>query len=485
MNNENFETYPVVEKWLLRIDAKDSTRESYLYTMKSYCNLIGKTPSELINEAKTEQKNALPMDERMIDIYFLKFKKYLQEQKLAPLTIKLRLTGIQSFYKNNYIEIPIMPRGAKVKPLEENKEIPTKKDIQEVLKVCDLLERAAILVGVSSGLAMEEIRNLKVGDFTKGYDPETGITILKLRRGKAQFDFITFLSPEASLAVIDYLKYRNRKPYDNKKNHIDQLRKQYVYCDDNYLFIGRRIPPEFLDTFDDELRKFERESFVCFYDSIATKAQKNAPPGRWNVIRSHNFRKFFNSALLNAGCDFFHVEYWMGHTLDNTRAAYFQPDPDKLKEMYSKYTSFLTIQKELDVSESPIFTQLKTENEDLKLMNKITMLERRAEREELQEIRAELEAEKKSNEAWKSEMHQELLNAIAINEQKKAAYSGEPFTDEQLSELEKAANENPRPIVDIAEEENPMKNLHVSPEDIPEEESDIIKRIFNSKEKKE
>jgi hypothetical protein len=44
----------------------------------------------------------------------------------------------------------------------------------------------------------------------------------------------------------------------------------------------------------------------------------------------------------------------------------------------------------------------------------------------------------------KSETHQELLNAIAINDLKKAAYSAEPFADEQLIELEKAEKEKPQ-----------------------------------------
>jgi hypothetical protein len=82
-------------------------------------------------------------------------------------------------------------------------------------------------------------------------------------------------------------------------------------------------------------------------------------------------------------------------------------------------------------------------------------------------------------------LKQKLLDELAANQQKIIAFSGEPFTDEQLCELEKIDNANPQLIVDVPEGENPLKNLHVSPEDIPEEESKIIKRIFDSKEKKE
>ncbi len=45
---------------------------------------------------------------------------------------------------------------------------PTKEDIQKILEVCDLLEKSLVLVGVSNGLAANEIRNLKIKDFKMG-----------------------------------------------------------------------------------------------------------------------------------------------------------------------------------------------------------------------------------------------------------------------------------------------------------------------------
>ena len=99
--------------------------------------------------------------------------------------------------------------GKRARPLEKNKEIPTKEDLQTVLKVCDPLEKAVLLGGASSGLSSNEIRNLKIREFKKGYDPETEITTLDLRRGKVGFDFVTFFSPEASRAIWDYSRSEN------------------------------------------------------------------------------------------------------------------------------------------------------------------------------------------------------------------------------------------------------------------------------------
>lgn len=97
-------------------------------------------------------------------------------------------------------------------------------------------------------------------------------------------------------------------------------------------------------------------------------------------------RKYFDSALLNAGCDSFHVEFFMSHKLDSTKAAYFRANPVQLRETYSKYIPFLTIQKALDVSESPEFQKIKNENQALVAETVKHVVERK----ELQEMREEL-----------------------------------------------------------------------------------------------
>lgn len=82
------------------------------------------------------------------------------------------------------------------------------------------------LMGLSSGLSVNEICNLKIKDFNSGYDPQTGITILKLRREKNNHDFVTFLSPEASRAVKK-LEHRERSTKKRKKiSRVNRLQKQ-------------------------------------------------------------------------------------------------------------------------------------------------------------------------------------------------------------------------------------------------------------------
>ena len=236
---------------------------------------------------------------------------------------------------------------------------------------------------------------MKVGQFKKGYDPKTEITTLELRREKTKVDFITFLSPEASRAVLDYLDYRERTLKTGERRQ-PTLEKQNVFSNQDYLFIGRHVPDSFLKTRDDRERQLQEKGFIQIYYNLSEKAKKNTVKGNWNLIRSHNIRKFFNRALLNAGCDSFHVEFFMGHKLDATKAAYFRANVDQQKEKYSQYVPYLTVQKEADVSESPEYQRIKHENQIL-----ITETARHVEeRSELQDLREEVDTLKEFKEMF-------------------------------------------------------------------------------------
>jgi hypothetical protein len=109
--------------------------------------------------------------------------------------------------------------------------------------------------------------------------------------------------------------------------------------------------------------------------------------------------------MLNAGADSFHVEFFMGYTLDDTRAAYFRANPEQLRELYLKYIPYLTLQKEGDISESPEYLRIKQENQILQAETARHVIER----SELQELRAEMEKMKETKvnmESIKSEYMQ-------------------------------------------------------------------------------
>lgn len=338
--------------------------------MRAYTEFVNKTPKQLIEESEEDIESGMLMRKRKIFHELREFKEHIESSGLAPMSIKSKITGVRSFYTFYNIQLPSLPRSSSVSPLMENRAIPTKKDIQDVIGICDPLEKALVLTGCSSGLAINEISNLQVQQFVDGYDPETEITTLHLVREKVGYEFYTFLTPEASKAVLEYINWRERTSKRNEKERIDAVMKQKIKYDNKgkatgYLFICRAIEPEYLETEDEELRKLIPETIQKIYSELNEKANISSPKGKRNLIRSHNMRRFFNSTLLANGADIFTTNYLMGHKLDGTQDAYFRADPNALREKYQNYIPYLTIQKELNVAESPEFQKLKNENEVL------------------------------------------------------------------------------------------------------------------------
>lgn len=331
-----------------------------------------------------------------------KFKSdcWFKSKQLAPMTIEIRLRSILSFYNYNDIIYVSMERSnGKPVTLTVNDGIPTKEEIREILNKCDPLEKAIVLVGASSGLASNEIINLRIKDFKNDYCEEDGIATLILVRQKTNYKFVTFLSREASEAVWDYLKYRDRseKSKDQKRRN-EQLYKQKVFDDEGYLFVSKAISDEYLTTHNEELRKLSNDAIQNIYRSLCEDTGLSSKPGNWNNMRSHKLRKWFSNKLREAKCDPDLREFMMGHKIEGSKGSYFVDDSTELKAAYKDCTYLLTIEKELDISESEDFKRIKAENKTL-----IVEAEKhRVERSELQALKAELEAEKAKMESFRS-----------------------------------------------------------------------------------
>ncbi|WP_407356811.1 tyrosine-type recombinase/integrase [Methanolobus sp. WCC5] len=346
---ELIEDATVIE-WLDIINAKEGTRRSHLYGMQQYTEYTRMKPEELLEEAEEDMMAGKLPRRRRIKKHVVGFRAHLQNKGLAPLTVRRNVAVVSSFYKAFEIDFPQLPNNEKsIRPKKENTKTPTKEDVRDVLKVCNLKEAAIVLCGYSSGMGAAELCQVSVEDFKRGYDPETEITMLDMRREKVGHDFITFLSPEASMAVWRYLEFRNRNPKSSGKEYQLNLRRT---TPDSPLFISSNVPREYLQIHDEELRRLTPRAIGMMYQRLSTKAGKDTSISEFNIIRSHNMRKLFNSILKNAGCDGDMVEYFMGHSLGATKDAYYRPDIAKLKEIYIRFVPHLIVSEEFELKEA-------------------------------------------------------------------------------------------------------------------------------------
>lgn len=385
MEIKELEQDPKIVEWFIYVKPKDNTKSTYLSNIRFYCEFLNKSPSELISEADIEAESNVLLKKRKIKTYFTNYINHLNNLNVSANTRRIRLATVKSFYKKNDVELPAIPRNDDVVCLEENIPIPTKEDLQKALYKSHILGKAIILTGISSGLASDDIRKLKVSDFVNGYDPKTQITTLRLRRGKTHVDFVTFLSPEASKAVLEYLDFRNNRIVKREGIKRErQLNNQKVFSNDNYLFINKRVQQSYIESGNDENRKLKRNTFMEIYRAVSDECKLSSPKGKFNIIRSHNLRRYFFSTLTNHGCNAVVVEFLMGHKLSETDSGYYRDNVIDLRNIYQEYIPYLTIQKEFDISESPIFLKMKERNEELEKDNYI----KNVERDEIQRMEA-------------------------------------------------------------------------------------------------
>jgi hypothetical protein len=137
------------------------------------------------------------------------------------------------------------------------------------------------------------------------------------------------------------------------------------------LFIQRTISDEYLTTHDDNLRQLTEKAIQEMYRKLAAESglSQNKQKGIWNFFRSHKMRTWFNNHVRKAGCNDEIKEFLMGHELEGSRNSYFVTNPNEVKQEYLKCISFLTIQKALDVSETPEYKQKEEQTEELKIEN--------------------------------------------------------------------------------------------------------------------
>lgn len=354
MNGQELRKDAFIIDFFDKTEAAQNTRKLYIQALQHYTGVACKSPKELIEEAEAEIKEGKLMRERSLNKYLTSFKKLIEEKDFAPITRNVFITGVTSFYRAYDIPLPNHFKTRKAQPLKENAIngfIKKETIIKMIHSAASLRDKAIILTMASSGMAMNEARNLRVKDI-KNVD-EHGIVTLFLSRQKvagAVEPYYAFLSPEAGDAIKVYLEERNRSELARVKGDTD------------YLFVN----------YQDGGQVGER-MFQYIFFQIGLKLgyiKDGRQPYEVNPLSSHKLRKFYSNILKNEDVvDDGFIDYTMGHTTPAVQRAYHQPDLEKLKNKYIRCLPYLTFLRQVTplVVESEGYAKLREENEALQL----------------------------------------------------------------------------------------------------------------------
>lgn len=231
---------------------------------------------------------------------------------VSSTTSRTYFSNVKSFYKHFEIEIPHIPSIKYDKSYETNYfDIPTKEHIAQVLEIVSIDLKALILFMSSSGTAKAETLSLTVEDFvnaTSQYHHGGSLdSVLKelsqkdnivptfyLRRIKTDKYYYTFCSPQASSAIVRYLKNRRNLKITNK-----------LFNFSNSLILSR---------------------FQEINDHMGWGFN-----GKYRFFRSHSIRKFH---AFNIGLNVEYIDSLQGRSKNEIHETYVKTNPQKLKEIY-------------------------------------------------------------------------------------------------------------------------------------------------------
>lgn len=99
---------------------KSSTKKGYESALRLYEHFQEKSIEKLFNEARTEEKERIPLKDRKIKKRLLNFRSYLLNSKLSPNTSKTYFSKVKTFYLHFEFELPHLPQAKYDKIYETN-----------------------------------------------------------------------------------------------------------------------------------------------------------------------------------------------------------------------------------------------------------------------------------------------------------------------------------------------------------------------------
>ena len=338
MTYRDIENDKFIKDFLQARDLRTSTKEVYLKKLFKYCSFIGKTPTELINEAEKEEDHRIRMKDRQIKRYMLDYLNFLKKSQFSYNFIKQCIMTVKTFYREFEIELPnIRFKRNNENDIQTIEDIPSKDEIKEALGNCNKKYKGIILLMSSSGMGSSEIRNLKYSDFLTAIE-ELGINesdsieyiyqklkennsfigIWKIRRIKTGMPYITFSTHESLIAIADYILSQERD-----KNHS-------------------KIPDDWLF---DASNKQTASSTLIYYFRKLNDTLGCGFSGRQRKFKAHSLRKYFASTLNKNKLPELATHWMLGHRIDQVTEAYFKADINSLQKEYLKAVNDLSFEK--------------------------------------------------------------------------------------------------------------------------------------------
>lgn len=325
---------PKFKRFCMEKGIKEGTQRKYVVCLNRYVKYHQKTLETLLEEAKQEITDGIPLEQRKIYDWLLDFRTSMLQEGYAYNTIITTMDAVKNFYKQFRIPRPDLPsfKGDKSpNDLIEWEDLPNMDMVKEAIEnVNTAKHKALFLFCAVTGTARMETANFTYGQFLEGiqhYCPNAKtpqdvincldgkceelevIPVFKMCRSKTQYLYYTAITPECTQFMINYLK------------------RQGLYL-----------------TEDDKFFQLSPHGVGNAFKLLNNK-MKWGKKGTFDYFSSHRLRKF--NASIIGDLDF--ANYIQGRVPTKIREIYFKQDKERVREEYKKYMHLFTVYANYDV----------------------------------------------------------------------------------------------------------------------------------------
>lgn len=323
----------IVDKALSEVTQRlhnEVTKKAYLYQLRCYLSWTKKESyDDLIKQTNEDiQKN--------LEDYC----RYLQTEKHSRSFYNIIYSALTFFYEINYKLINRTRIRTMIEPNDDKVggDAYTNEDVKKILEAIDrtkkkdykiktkLRSKALVHLLASSGIRIGSLKELRVKDIEKIEDCYS----VKVY-ANTKYEHLTFLTPEASLVLSEYLKEREAKWIDKIK--IDRYDKEIKITFQDSLVFDLH-----LETIRSSLNRIVRKA----------KLQESKVWKRYDKPLAHAFRKRFNTvAKTNKEVNRDLIERMLGHSLLKLDDAYLKSTKEILFMEFKKIIPELTINRDI------------------------------------------------------------------------------------------------------------------------------------------
>ena len=364
-----------------RDDISDSRIRFYDFVFDELFDLTGLTPSKIVDKCIEDQKlfldNGIPSKKEMSDRFvdeiqseyydFVKNKKNRRGELPSKQTYKTKIDSFRLFLEKNDVELPDAPKiKIKKKPVRLS-QLPTWSEVDTAIRYAKSpRDKAIIAFAATTGFRVSDITNFTIGDLIEAcsiYFEENEEQTLENLLTKNPLNIcpcwdidpqktedkgniaITFNTPETSVLIWEYLKYRIELNDRNGRGRI--------ISEDEALFksqTGNHLDPNTVEVMCSDIN-----------GKMGGEKDKN---GIYGKFRIHNLRALFKTTCkinlkhVNADLDIpigaEIVDLFLGHSRDALAYVYEAVPEDEangyIRQVYEGLIPYLSISRKTEVN---------------------------------------------------------------------------------------------------------------------------------------